>query len=208
MRTRKLGLLAVVISVVVLFSMSQASATVIWGTPSPSLSPTFGTLVNFDDKATGTVVNPTDYASVGVADIRDLGGLTLMRYASSQSQPNYVGTGPATGWATDTMITLTNAASMLGIGIADGRGSTFLTVYDSNKNVIELYNPITSSINFYLVFDETLGSAIKYLEIKSNFVAFDDLQFNTASVPEPSTLLLLGSGLIGFGFFARKRIKG
>lgn len=48
--------------------------------------------------------------------------------------------------------------------------------------------------------------------------SFDNLVFGSGTsvnplaggtpVPEPSTLLLLGSGLLGFGFFARKRIKG
>ena len=45
---------------------------------------------------------------------------------------------------------------------------------------------------------------------------FDNLNFSTVTtgggggtpVPEPSTLLLLGSGILGFGFFARKRMKG
>lgn len=31
---------------------------------------------------------------------------------------------------------------------------------------------------------------------------------DVSAVPEPSTLLLLGSGILGFGFFARKRMRG
>jgi hypothetical protein len=31
---------------------------------------------------------------------------------------------------------------------------------------------------------------------------------NCTSVPEPSTLLLIGSGLIGLGLWGRKRIRG
>lgn len=66
-----------------------------------------------------------------------------------------------------------------------------------------------------------VGTGIARLELSGDggFSAISGLSYNydgttdgtnndTSRVPEPSTLLLLGSGLLGFGFFARKRIKG
>ena len=75
-----------------------ANGSISYGTPSPSLSPTFGTLVNFDDKAPGTQVLWNDYVSVGVASITEItgAGALFARYGfSSQSQPNFVGTSGA-----------------------------------------------------------------------------------------------------------------
>ncbi|GAI95807.1 unnamed protein product, partial [marine sediment metagenome] len=49
-----------------------ANGSISYGTPSPSLSPTFGTLVNFDDKLVGTPVSANDYVFLGVTSIVEL----------------------------------------------------------------------------------------------------------------------------------------
>jgi len=101
---------------------SVANAAISYGTPSLSLSLTFGTLVDFDDKATGTQFLWNDYVSVGVASITELtgAGQLFARYNSSQSPPNYVGTsasydigGATLGWDGTIQIDLALPASIL-----------------------------------------------------------------------------------------------
>jgi hypothetical protein len=51
--------------------------------------------------------------------------------------------------------------------------------------------------------DMPLTSLTLSLGSATDGVALDDFQFNV--VPEPSTLLLLGFGLVGLGFFRRRK---
>ncbi len=97
----------VFVVVLALALCALASASLNEGTPYPNLNPVFGTLVNFDDVATGNPVIANHYLGVR-------GGLDLRRkqrtvlFSGSQSPPNYVGTGSGVGWAMDTTITLVN----------------------------------------------------------------------------------------------------
>ncbi len=187
------------------------------GTPSPSLSPTFGTLIDFDDRATGTLVNFDDYVLYGITSITETEGLgTFALYSGSQSQPNYLGTGfggergcdADMGWDGTIRIEFTNLASMVGIGVANSQGgSEYITAYDSSMNSLETYI-VPSGINTYTGIDRQGVFDIAYLEITGDFFAIDDLQFNSgAPVPEPSTILLVGTGLLGIIGFSRKRLN-
>ena len=184
-----------------------AKGAISYGTPSPSLSPTFGTLVNFDDKATGTQVLWNDYVSSGVASITELtgAGSLFARYSGSQSQPNMVGTGynyeiggpESWGWDGTIQIDLALPASMVGIGVANSRGGLeTLSVYNSSGSLLESHI-VASDGNVYPVI--TRGAYdISRLVITGDWFAIDDLQFN--AIPAPGALLLgsIGVGLVGW----------
>jgi len=201
-------LITIFVAAGLMFAISTpiANGSISYGTPSPSLSPTFGALVDFDDKAPGTQVLWNDYVSVGVASITEItgAGALFARYASTaQSPPNYVGTGSydnggaSRGWDGTIQIDLALPASMVGIGIANNSGGPeTLTVYDSVGILLESHT-VTTGTNVYAVI--TSGAYdISRLEISGDFFAIDDLQFN--AIPAPGAILLgsIGVSLVGW----------
>jgi len=178
-----------------------AGAAFFSGTPSPSLSPVFGTLINFDDMPTYTAVPSNGYVAQGVAAITELGGIPLGYYPGTQSPPNYIGTGSSYGWAGDIQFTFTGLASEVGVGFA-GPSTVTYAVYDSSHNLLES-NMFSGAANGYYGFQE--GTAdIKYFEVSSSFFALDDLQFKASAVPLPASLLLFGPGLAGLAAIRRR----
>src|SRR5437016_81963 len=73
------------------------------GSPAPTLSPVLPFDVNFDSVPTGSPIVANQFAADGIASIANT-GLPLFAFNGSQSQPNYVGTGPTDGWAADIRI--------------------------------------------------------------------------------------------------------
>jgi len=196
---KKFKIICLVLGFVVFWGGSSARAVISYGTPSPSLDPVFGTLIDFDDQPTGTPVLPGDYAAFGVASITELtvGTPAFARYGGSQSQPNYIGTGAQYGWNGTIRIDLTKLASQIGLGVADSIGGPeTLSVYDISGALLESY-VLTPGANLYAVITRPTYD-ISRIEISGEFFAVDDLQFNAVPVPGAILLGSIGVGLVGW----------
>jgi hypothetical protein len=196
---RKFIAICVLSGLVVSLASSSANAAISYGTPSPALNPVFGTLIDFDDQPTGTPILAGDYAAFGVASITELtlGPPAFARYAGSQSQPNYIGTGYQNDWNGIIRIDLAKPASQIGIGIADSAGGPeTLSVYNSGGTLLESY-VLDPGVNIYAVITRPIYD-ISRIELSGEFFAVDDLQFNV--IPAPGAILLgtIGVGVVGW----------
>ncbi|MDA3807440.1 MAG: PEP-CTERM sorting domain-containing protein [Thiomicrorhabdus sp.] len=169
------------------------------------------TLLNFDELATGTVVDD-EYSSLGLTvsgTTGDDGTGTVADVIAHAWDPIYIGN-QNISWDGSVIFTFDSSVfvSQFGLNIVDSFDN-WLSVYDASNNLLESViasGPTTEG--FYGIDTGSVG--IAYAIVSGDFFSVDDVAFNasaTAPVPEPSTILLLGSGLLGLGWYGRKRKK-
>jgi hypothetical protein len=185
------------------------ATTLAVGTPNTfggGLTPTFGTLVNFDALTPLSTFVSSTYSSVGLASISNSGSPLLVLPFSSQTPPNYLSTGSSDNYAGNITFTFTNPTSRAGFGISeDGTTPVTLTAFGASGNVLGTFTetvPSTTFNAYYVLSDPSFD--IKSISVSApQNLAIDDVQFST--VPEPSTMALLAGGMAFLVVSVRRR---
>ncbi|MBI5453100.1 MAG: PEP-CTERM sorting domain-containing protein [Deltaproteobacteria bacterium] len=177
------------------------------------------TVIDFEGGASGTAVG-SDYSGSGVVftnayyttDYGSENGSSTWATGETSGLYNGVGNVAMSGYFTGTTDYI--SAQII---YADWAATTSsLVVYDSSSSILA-FTILSSSTTPYSLSISTPGIASFVFAWQGggsggydDVIGIDNLTFNTvssSSVPEPSTLLLLGSGLAGFAVVRMKRFR-
>lgn len=162
------------------------------------------TTITFSEFAAGTLIS-NQYAALGVTFGAGAIGHSLPIIANDGAMPNSPVLSPNPPFGGDFDIYFGGGAS--GVSFASGYWDTVRTaivrVYDLSNNLLAtLTNQATGAYTFDLSAYGTIGHI--YFNSFGD-PAGGDIDNLTFTVPEPTSLLLLGSGLVGLAAFARRK---
>ena len=189
---KRTSLMLVVLLVFVAFGAGQALAGTITYTEQAMASGIIGNTTFSGVNVLITMVGDTTNVSGGGGFYTNYGTMTI----------DIPGIGLAT--FTDTTYVFDNQGS-IAVGMADDTvGGSILDTYDNAFGVYDLttaIGPITNTAFWRsdLIYGTTLGGL--------NFFDVGDSTFQASTIPEPSSLLLLGSGIVGLAGILRRKLN-
>jgi len=157
------------------------------------------------DNLVNVVFNPAEFGSTGSVPFETI-GLSFTWDTTTQTLSNFVLTsqGPVTGFLSTPPAALFNGPEIDLLGFSDGKGDVFQLDYGFHGGIIQ---PRLSSTPGIYPLDLNLECQGDPHVCTGTFTNVSDTATVTAAVstPEPSTLALVGFGLVGL--VGRKRKK-